>query len=608
MLGNALALTSMRAAFSPASIPNLQLWLDAQRSVFTDGGVQFVAAQGHSLSKSTNSTLQLNNNAAWTIACWVYLDSKTSNRDIIAKGGSATNSEYFLRYVSANDRLAFYTSDGTAFTTLNANTYGSPPLSTWIFIVATKRADGKMAISVNNGAFDVSATAPALVLDSTTAFVVGNRSVGIAEYMDGRMDSLGIWSRELTSGELTYLYNSGSGRTYADLGGMSSLLSGVISWWDFDEQTGTRNDSAGSNHLTAASALNLVDATTNNGGFETAGAGGADVFASWTEFVSGTATVNADTTNKDSGTTCLRWDYDATASVCYVFLPSILVPGVVYYYTLRAKVGTASGGIVVGTNRTNNLVTHSLTTSYATYSGSFEADGTSFYIKRNGGASNSIYIDTVVLSTNGPQCQIGVASGAASALDPIKTWQDQNSVGISVSQTSLAAKPTFATNTFGSMPGILFDGIDDMIGLSSLAISQPLTIVMVAKVTANPTGTWIDGNNGGGSTFTITTASNAYSLNAGATLSGGTYNTSAHVLTFVLNGASSIIRVDGTQVASGDAGSNAMTGLYLMATNADANSTAGSIGSVAVYNRALATAELSSLERSLGSRFGITVA
>lgn len=60
----------------------------------------------------------------------------------------------------------------------------------------------------------------------------------------------------------------------------------------------------------------VMNATTLNGGFETAGAGGADVFANWTEVTVGGSTVNRDTVVFFAGAASLRLDSDASASFC----------------------------------------------------------------------------------------------------------------------------------------------------------------------------------------------------------------------------------------------------------------------------------------------------
>lgn len=56
-------------------------------------------------------------------------------------------------------------------------------------------------------------------------FHVGTVS-GSSFYFDGRIDELGVWSRDLSSAEVTELYNSGSGLPYSSFGsgGSAALL------------------------------------------------------------------------------------------------------------------------------------------------------------------------------------------------------------------------------------------------------------------------------------------------------------------------------------------------------------------------------------------------
>jgi len=49
--------------------------------------------------------------------------------------------------------------------------------------------------------------------DGTNNFLIGAIHGG-GDYMDGLVDEVGIWNKVLTSGEITDLYNSGSGLAY----------------------------------------------------------------------------------------------------------------------------------------------------------------------------------------------------------------------------------------------------------------------------------------------------------------------------------------------------------------------------------------------------------
>jgi hypothetical protein len=80
---------------------------------------------------------------------------------------------------------------------------------------------------------------------------------------------------------------------------------------------------------------NIIDATTLNGGFETAGAGGADVFANWTETVAGGSTVNRDTDEFYAGTASCRLDIVAGANANVS--QAVLVAGRQYLVTFWAR-------------------------------------------------------------------------------------------------------------------------------------------------------------------------------------------------------------------------------------------------------------------------------
>ena len=57
----------------------------------------------------------------------------------------------------------------------------------------------------------------ALIGDTPTSpyhFNLGRRPLGNSYYYNGILDEIGVWDRELTSTEVTELYNSGSGKQY----------------------------------------------------------------------------------------------------------------------------------------------------------------------------------------------------------------------------------------------------------------------------------------------------------------------------------------------------------------------------------------------------------
>ena len=105
-------------------------------------------------------------------------------------------------------------SSGTVYTVLSTNPVS---VDTWYNLVFVNRGDGQTLQIYLNGA-DVSSSAGTFTGTvfhglSTTNF--GNAYPNApSSYLDGTLDSFGIWGRALTSGEVTTLYNSGNGRTH----------------------------------------------------------------------------------------------------------------------------------------------------------------------------------------------------------------------------------------------------------------------------------------------------------------------------------------------------------------------------------------------------------
>ncbi len=116
----------------------------------------------------------------------------------------------------------------------------------------------------------------------------------------------------------------------------------------------------------------------NNGGFETAGGGGADVFANWTEFIGGTCTLTRDTTIFFSGGASLKAVMDNAGSVVAVQQFGVLSAGKRYRMTFYAK-ATGTGSVRVSTagGATVYYSTGTLTSSWVSQTVDFTAvDGT----------------------------------------------------------------------------------------------------------------------------------------------------------------------------------------------------------------------------------------
>jgi len=129
-----------------------------------------------------------------------------------------------------------------------------------------------------------------------------------------------------------------------------------------------------------------------------------------------------------------------------------------------------------------------------------------------------------------------------------------------------------------------FDGTDDIAQTNWSALSQPYSIFIVYeyRTTNDFDRLWSD--------FDLSplveqelTGRNEWRVNAGSSLEGGTPDTSPHVSSIVINGANSIHRIDQSQVASGDAGTNSLEGFSIGAQGDGTNFSDVKLGEILIY-------------------------
>ena len=133
-----------------------------------------------------------------------------------------------------------------------AQTTGFIQPNTWYHYIAEHDPSANtVTVTVDNGAVTDTETTLGIHPDTVERDLkmanVDSGYISSPEQFQMRLDETGVWSRLLTAGEKSELWNSGNGVRYADL--TSGIKSGLISWWSFDETSGQRLDSHGSYHL-----------------------------------------------------------------------------------------------------------------------------------------------------------------------------------------------------------------------------------------------------------------------------------------------------------------------------------------------------------------------
>lgn len=160
----------------------------------------------------------------------------------------------------------------------------------------------------------------------------------------------------------------------------------------------------------------LMNTTTNNGGFETAGGGGADVFASWSEFSAGTAVISRDTIDysPDLGSTAsakiLGVDGTAIATLNAAGVGT-LAPLKRYRLSVAHKTGASNNISWAGGSTNSALVTFATTTSWANYSAEFVMP-VSDTIKFTQSGATTIWADNVILERIGAIVDLDFTVGA----------------------------------------------------------------------------------------------------------------------------------------------------------------------------------------------------
>ena len=226
--------------------PNREVRLTA-----TGRAAQFVAANSEYFTGGDVLDIAT---ADFSIAFWLYIDA-AGQFGIVNKRdrASATNLGYAIE-VQSDGTVDFLISDGTAVTTISSTT--NLGTGTWKFCVLTADRDGNAQFYIDAGAAEGAASIVSQngTLANAIAFQVGAGFSSSADrFFGGRMQSVAIWTKLLSSAERTFLYRDGDGVQYKDIGltgDGSALKTSLQAWYDLHEVSGNRSDSENSNTLT----------------------------------------------------------------------------------------------------------------------------------------------------------------------------------------------------------------------------------------------------------------------------------------------------------------------------------------------------------------------
>ena len=180
----------------------------------------FTAANTEYLKIDDNASLSFANES-FTIVSWCKFKTVAAAGQVILGKwdyGYGKN-EYVLLKLGSEYQLSFVVSSGGAGDIIvRATTFGNVSTNTWYFVACIHdSANDKATIYVNDKSD--SANYSSGCNDNTAPFAIGAQfNKGSAtSLLNGYVDETAMWRRALTADEISWLYNSGSGRTYEDL-------------------------------------------------------------------------------------------------------------------------------------------------------------------------------------------------------------------------------------------------------------------------------------------------------------------------------------------------------------------------------------------------------
>lgn len=162
-----------------------------------------------------NNTLNLTGD--FSISFWYYTNVINSEKYLISNWNSNTanghiNGTGFIVPMSTSNKIGI-TIYNTGFTSVLSNT--SLSINTWYHVTITRKSATNTKIYIN-GSLDATGTSVKDTVYNPVTFSssIGN-TVGVGGgYVNGRIDGLSFWTRELSAADVTQLYNSGNGLQY----------------------------------------------------------------------------------------------------------------------------------------------------------------------------------------------------------------------------------------------------------------------------------------------------------------------------------------------------------------------------------------------------------
>ncbi len=154
-----------------------------------------------------------------SIAFWINFSSYSASTFYYLMGkctftGNSTRQWLIFKNVTGNNKIDWEMTDGV--NQIRQGVAWTPTACTWYHVVAVYDASaGAVQFYVDGSALTNITGFYTSIQNTSAPFEIGSTVDGVRSfYTPASYDEVGIWSRALSSGEVSQLYNSGSGLAY----------------------------------------------------------------------------------------------------------------------------------------------------------------------------------------------------------------------------------------------------------------------------------------------------------------------------------------------------------------------------------------------------------
>lgn len=166
----------------------------------------------HSSDIDTNSST-----GSFTVSLWVNTTAKSATEALVYKGGNSSTAYWRVMFLS-DDTIQFLLKD-TSGDQCTYRTTNAVRTTGYQHIVVVRHGEGcsdsllNIYVDGNKESLTQQTGGIANDVDTTEDLLLGIKPDGILSYVD-EIDEFGFWRRNLSSSEITELYNSGNGLQY----------------------------------------------------------------------------------------------------------------------------------------------------------------------------------------------------------------------------------------------------------------------------------------------------------------------------------------------------------------------------------------------------------